>query len=1445
MSEPKGKSGISIATNRLWELYGEKLFLPILGDDKDKVHFLLNAQESGTEVKKFKGTHESSMFIAIDDDEDASNGRLLLRGTFIYDSPEKKLISPGQYNIELPDDSELSDEDKEKWRKRAEDYQSALNKLLKNPAKEKSLQAYAMSVGRSFSRPMPLKYDEENRTELGKALADFVETRSGQGLSDIVVWTGSQIKDQHLKLNGKPLTLRYLDPGNFYTLVSHEGRTYAVFTWAVDIDDDPEKRILLRDIFPLDENLKFNKSEGFIRQWVPTPAAEQDEFFKTALEKLQALPWPDAETAEAHIEAIRPLLTDMPWMKEMLPKDRTALSKRKGARQSLEAMFYVAMDELTTRADASRGWLSGKEPVNLERETELLKQLFNKAGQRAEEVEKQDKAELEHPSKELKRPEDLLPGVSAFDILDDLKLDNEVLKRLCQDIKANPLMSALNEIGKDIPDRAGRLYRFAEEQLRRKGRREAALAVFALVGTEFKEEKPEIARQAAHQAELTKENGTFFEQLAFSAAEMWEETPLTLASWALGGFGGALGERVGIWLAPKIPLLRRIPGWRHILPAAASVFGESAVATTGSHAYYALYHDPEKVFSTSALKKSFAVNAVGSSVTRGVHYASARWVFTKPRSAGRLLTAEEWSTVPNTAGGRLLPDRVNRPWTNTFGGKYLVKPVLNHTTGIAALRATDAIGEAADWIPEDEHGSGNTVRRYIGMTFGPWAANRVTGRRLSKWVAGARERAELKRQEEVEALRSKAMPPRIPEVGAQNFVLYSSYGDELISLKDVHNINNILITKGNKTHFIFNPQTREGILEINAPEIEASQMALARDPNGIGWVVKNGDNQTSFINGRRLSPGEEVRLTPSQNGDSVKDMGIFEFGNFGFRLGLQGEYELHGHHPLRQANDYIWPPGFIQKPTPLKVPEAKPLPNPASEVPLPELSPKAHEPPGPKVQPQKAQPVPPPMPEAAPQRARPVPPLAPVEHPVENVAILEVSEVIDLDSPKLPPIPRRDPRAATSRGDSPLDGSQTISSVPREPPPLPVEVRTNPSAPSPALIEAMAQGGSNKKPVRATTLAGFPEVDMPVQYIKQIPADVPPFTLIGIPNGKSSLTWRYAASRTNISVLIGKNPKSTIEHQAVQQVDGNMVDDTHLEIRLFRHTIEGWGMYLMGRSGHDNIYVNARRIDSGESPRLYNGDKISIGDPKEVGSVQFIFRSEHPSSQHSTAGTPRQENPAPSEVPPPVARAQSNSNPPSSPPGPPDEASFAGLDDAFADSAPGLSPAQVPEQGAGGAVREARQRGDTVAGKPRREGAQILHDLRKHEAAEPVSLRPVSPDDGTSNRPRMPTQDLLHEIPLPGPTSGSRDDGKEAPQVRRTHPTTVELSQGVPPRNDSNGSQLGKVSTGSRNIDNFLDRVLEDFQKRNILSEDQALVLRARIDRCLSNPLPRHFTLES
>lgn len=250
---------------------GDKTGIKIQGKDA----------EARTEVEvQADGNVAVSFVYPVDDNGQTDDGRIYLRDTFTWDPSQKKLNGykrDFQYNGR--------GEDKEGWQKRLAAYRtSAL-------PDDQKLQAFAMLVARTFSRP----FSAEHVAIFGKNKGET------QQFGTLIAATQAE-----------GLALRVKDPRSHYAVFHRGLTTEVVFSY---VAEDPEGRksghLLIQDKFSFNGNT--GEWVGYERTAKVGTGSSDNEYWEEKARKIAAAAKPDAATAKAFILNFMPdLLTKIP-----------------------------------------------------------------------------------------------------------------------------------------------------------------------------------------------------------------------------------------------------------------------------------------------------------------------------------------------------------------------------------------------------------------------------------------------------------------------------------------------------------------------------------------------------------------------------------------------------------------------------------------------------------------------------------------------------------------------------------------------------------------------------------------------------------------------------------------------------------------------------------------------------------------------------------------------------------------------------------------------------------------------------------------------------------------------------------------------------------------------------------------------------------------------------
>ncbi len=250
---------------------GDKTGIKIQGKDA----------EARTEVEVLADGNVAVSFVyPVDDNGQTDDGRIYLRDTFTYDPSQKKLNGykrDFQYNGR--------GEDKEGWQKRLAAY-----KMAALPDDQK-LQAFAMLVARTFSRP----FSAEHIAIFGKNKGE------SQQFGTLIAATQSE-----------GLALRVKDPRSHYAVFHRGLTTEVVFSY---VAEDPEGKksghLLIQDKFSFNGNT--GEWVGYERTAKVGAGSSDNEYWEEKAKKVAAAAKPDAAVAKSFILNFMPdLLTKIP-----------------------------------------------------------------------------------------------------------------------------------------------------------------------------------------------------------------------------------------------------------------------------------------------------------------------------------------------------------------------------------------------------------------------------------------------------------------------------------------------------------------------------------------------------------------------------------------------------------------------------------------------------------------------------------------------------------------------------------------------------------------------------------------------------------------------------------------------------------------------------------------------------------------------------------------------------------------------------------------------------------------------------------------------------------------------------------------------------------------------------------------------------------------------------
>ncbi|HKY62116.1 MAG TPA: hypothetical protein VJR29_01745, partial [bacterium] len=255
--------------------------------------------ESKTEIEQLQdGKLAVHFLIPIDGNGDATDGRILLRDTFIFDE-KQRTIHEHKRSFEYNGRGE----NKAEWQKWLETYKEKAGQS----AQGQQLSSFAATAALSFNRPF-----SDKQFELFKKLNNR-KIQNGDQEEDNPNYLGFY---QSLVVGARDsgLTLRSRDPKSSYAVINRGLVKELVFTFALLNDDGSPGHLLVKESFILDA--KTNALVGHKRNVIVPTELSGDQALSQKADSLNALEVPNLEAARAFISHFVPdILTDAPEFK--------------------------------------------------------------------------------------------------------------------------------------------------------------------------------------------------------------------------------------------------------------------------------------------------------------------------------------------------------------------------------------------------------------------------------------------------------------------------------------------------------------------------------------------------------------------------------------------------------------------------------------------------------------------------------------------------------------------------------------------------------------------------------------------------------------------------------------------------------------------------------------------------------------------------------------------------------------------------------------------------------------------------------------------------------------------------------------------------------------------------------------------------------------------------
>jgi len=726
-------------------------FYKSLRDLQDKKETPLKPKATGadarTEAKlRDNGDVEVSIILPVDDNDDASDGRIYVKDTFVFD-PSESVLKDYKRSFER------NDKGGDEWKGWLGKYQ-ALAESEKRKVSDPAVQKFAQVVAKTYSRAIT----DDSAATLPDIKAAF--GKEGKILST----TNQQVLDL-----GQGLQLKIKDKLNYYNLALRDGKLEVTLQLSADDDaDSANGRILLRDKFILDaKTLEFERLD---RKWILAPDSAQDERFTSALKALQSKPDPSPEEAGAFIKNLLPALlpkgqADLaPALSLMgaapsFPEGyRSRFAKGQGAdpealksasQFSLEAMYVVAQEKAMKRYEESQGWANFGGKVDQVAEKSAIDSLFQKAKEASQKN----------------------PGISPFALLSKLSLQGDE-KQMLDRILGDTVMAELNDLAGE-PDAALRgksLGTLARERMLISGGLPQSAVFLA------NELKKDPATQSAAEGVLAivEGKGSFGQKVGYVLPLFSQEVskPSMLLGMAAAPFLGTAFELGGLrmakyaWDAKKISDLGK--GVR-IGAAVLGMTGEALGFTTIHRGFELLNHSSETAWKGMGGEIISSVLLFGGMrlTHGGTSWLSGRMAEGKlgARFGLRFGESEFAGTFGRTPTGRFMfgefaPAAGKGIPTLTSTGKFATG-VMNHLGGVLTMQASGALSRKIGLSPDNQQSFGanffDATVMYTQAMVGSHAANIMSGGSLQSSLG--------KFKMGVESLKQgiPATPPPVPQ----------------------------------------------------------------------------------------------------------------------------------------------------------------------------------------------------------------------------------------------------------------------------------------------------------------------------------------------------------------------------------------------------------------------------------------------------------------------------------------------------------------------------------------------------------------------------------------------------------------------------------------------------------------------------------------------------------
>ncbi|MFO1463431.1 MAG: hypothetical protein U1F66_06610 [bacterium] len=269
--------------------------------------------EARTEVEvQADGNVAVSFVFPVDDNADATDGRIYVRDTFVFDPSQKKLNG---YKRDFEYNGR--GENKEEWKKWLAAYRSA--PLPDDP----KIQAFGAMVARSYSRPFSPQQIEIFSKNKATQFQTLIDATSEAGVA-----------------------LRVRDPRSHYAVFYRGLTTEVVFSYvAEDAEGKKDGHLLVQDKFSFNGNT--GELVGYDRGVKVGAEGSDAAFWQAKAAKLAAAEKPSAETAKAFIKNFQPDLFTAVY----IPAAKAEAEPAQYAEYS-DALFKKTMNSLVRSSKA-------------------------------------------------------------------------------------------------------------------------------------------------------------------------------------------------------------------------------------------------------------------------------------------------------------------------------------------------------------------------------------------------------------------------------------------------------------------------------------------------------------------------------------------------------------------------------------------------------------------------------------------------------------------------------------------------------------------------------------------------------------------------------------------------------------------------------------------------------------------------------------------------------------------------------------------------------------------------------------------------------------------------------------------------------------------------------------------------------------------------------------